>query len=84
MRDVDTARRQRLISEAEVAELKAAAQAVAAAVAVDDFAPAELTGRHAQAARWTAAAAAPSCAAVRGAHRANLTARTIAKFCCIA
>src|SRR5262249_54981756 len=45
VRDVDDARRQHLISEAEVAELKAAAQAVEAAVAVDDFAPAELVHR---------------------------------------
>ena len=45
--DIEAARRQRVISEAEVAELKAAARAVEAAAAVDDFAPAELMRRHA-------------------------------------
>jgi acyl-CoA dehydrogenase len=40
--EIDAARRQAIISEAEAAQLHAAAQAVAAALAVDDFAPEEL------------------------------------------
>jgi acyl-CoA dehydrogenase len=53
VRDVDQARRQGLISEAEASELRAAEQAVAAAIAVDDFAPEELAPRHtADAAPW--------------------------------
>src|SRR5262249_1436928 len=45
VRDVDKALRQGLISEADAAQLHAAAEAVAAAVAVDDFAPEELSPR---------------------------------------
>jgi acyl-CoA dehydrogenase len=41
--DPDQARRQGLINDAEAAQLRAAAEAVAAAVAVDDFAPEELS-----------------------------------------
>jgi acyl-CoA dehydrogenase len=48
LRDVDAARRQGLINDAEVAQLRAAADAVAAAVAVDDFAPEELSPRLAK------------------------------------
>jgi acyl-CoA dehydrogenase len=47
VRDVDDARRQGLISEAEATELRAPADAVAAAIAVDDFAPEELAPRQA-------------------------------------
>jgi len=47
VRDVDDARRQGLITEAEAGELRAAADAVDAAIAVDDFAPEELAPRHA-------------------------------------
>jgi acyl-CoA dehydrogenase len=47
VRDVDKAFRDGLINEAEANELHAAAEAVAAAVAVDDFAPEELSPRHA-------------------------------------
>ena len=39
--------KQRTINEAEADQLKAAADAVAAAVAVDDFAPEEFTARGA-------------------------------------
>jgi acyl-CoA dehydrogenase len=45
--DVEKARQQGLINEAEAAQLSAAAQAVAAAVAVDDFAAEELSPRRA-------------------------------------
>jgi acyl-CoA dehydrogenase len=45
--DIDTARRQGLIGEAEAEQLQAAAQAITAAVAVDDFAPEELSPRRA-------------------------------------
>ena len=45
VRDVDQAKRQALINDAEAAQLHAAAEAVAAAVAVDDFAPEELSPR---------------------------------------
>ncbi len=45
VRDIDKAREQGLINEAEAAQLRAAAEAVAAAVAVDDFAPEELSPR---------------------------------------
>jgi acyl-CoA dehydrogenase len=45
VRDVAKARQQGLINEAEASELSAAAEAVAAAVAVDDFAPEELSPR---------------------------------------
>ena len=41
--DPEQARRQGLINDAEAAQLRAAAEAVAAAVAVDDFAPEELS-----------------------------------------
>ena len=47
VRDIDQALKQRTINAAEAAQLKAAAEAVAAAVAVDDFAPEELTSRGA-------------------------------------
>jgi acyl-CoA dehydrogenase len=47
VRDIDQAQRQRTISADEAAQLKAAAEAVAAAIAVDDFAPEELTARGA-------------------------------------
>ena len=47
VRDVDQAKRQALINDAEAAQLHAAAEAVAAAVAVDDFAPEELSPRQA-------------------------------------
>jgi acyl-CoA dehydrogenase len=48
VRDVNEARKQGLINDAEAAELNAAAEAVAAAVAVDDFAPEEITPRLAR------------------------------------
>jgi acyl-CoA dehydrogenase len=48
VRDVDTAFRQGLINEAEAQQLSAAATAVAAAIAVDDFAPEELSPRQAE------------------------------------
>jgi len=47
VRDVAQAQKQRTISADEAARLKAAAEAVAAAIAVDDFAPEELTARGA-------------------------------------
>jgi acyl-CoA dehydrogenase len=47
VRDVDQAVKQRTISADEAAQLKTAADAVAAAIAVDDFAPEELTSRRA-------------------------------------
>ena len=47
VRDIDQALKQRTITADEAAELKAAADAVAAAIAVDDFAPEELTSRGA-------------------------------------
>jgi ABC-type metal ion transport system substrate-binding protein len=47
MHDIDKAQRQALINDAEAAQLHAAAEAVAAAVAVDDFAPEELSPRQA-------------------------------------
>jgi acyl-CoA dehydrogenase len=46
-RDIDKARQQGVINDGEAAQLHAAAQAVAAAVAVDDFAPEELSLRQA-------------------------------------
>jgi acyl-CoA dehydrogenase len=46
IRDVETARRQNVINDIEAAALHAAAQAVAQAVAVDDFAPEELSRRQ--------------------------------------
>ena len=45
VRDVDQALKQRTINADEAAQLKAAADAVAAAIAVNDFAPEELTSR---------------------------------------
>jgi hypothetical protein len=48
-RDVDKARHEGLITEAEAGELRAAADAVAAAVAVDDFAPEAIAPRLAAA-----------------------------------
>jgi acyl-CoA dehydrogenase len=42
--DIDQAVKQRTINDEEAAQLKQAADAVAAAIAVDDFAPEELTG----------------------------------------
>jgi acyl-CoA dehydrogenase len=47
VRDIDTARQQGLINEAEAGQLRAAAEAVAAAIAVDDFAAEELSPRRA-------------------------------------
>jgi hypothetical protein len=47
VRDIDQAVKQRTITADEAAKLKAAAAAVAAAVAVNDFAPEELTSRGA-------------------------------------
>ena len=46
IRDIETARRQNVINDSEAAALHAAAQAVAEAVAVDDFAPEEITRRQ--------------------------------------
>jgi len=45
-RDIEKARREGLITDAEASELRAAAAAVAAAVAVDDFAPEALSPRQ--------------------------------------
>jgi acyl-CoA dehydrogenase len=47
VRDVDQAVKQRTITVEESAQLKATADAVSAAIAVDDFAPEELTSRGA-------------------------------------
>jgi acyl-CoA dehydrogenase len=47
VRDIGQAERQRTIDATEVAQLREAAEAVAAAIAVDDFAPEELTSRGA-------------------------------------
>jgi acyl-CoA dehydrogenase len=47
VRDIDQALAQRTISANEAAQLRAAAEAVSAAIAVDDFAPEELTSRGA-------------------------------------
>jgi len=47
VRDVDQAVKQRTINADEAAQLKAAADAVSAAIAVNDFAPEELTSRGA-------------------------------------
>jgi acyl-CoA dehydrogenase len=47
VRDVDQALQQRTINDDEATQLREAADAVAAAIAVDDFAPEELTGRGA-------------------------------------
>jgi acyl-CoA dehydrogenase len=43
--DIDQAVKQGTINKDEAVQLKAAAEAVAAAIAVDDFAPEELTSR---------------------------------------
>lgn len=45
VRDIDQAVKQRTINADEAAQLKAAADAVSAAIAVNDFAPEELTAR---------------------------------------
>jgi len=47
VRDIDQALKQRTTTADEAQRLKAAAEAVAAAIAVNDFAPEELTGRGA-------------------------------------
>jgi acyl-CoA dehydrogenase len=47
IRDIDKAQQQSVINDGEAAQLHAAAQAVAAAVAVDDFAPEELSPQRA-------------------------------------
>jgi acyl-CoA dehydrogenase len=47
LRDIEKARQQNVINDVEAAQLHAAAEAVAAAVAVDDFAPEELSPRRA-------------------------------------
>ena len=47
VRDIEQAKRQALINDAEAAQLHAAAEAIAAAIAVDDFAPEELSPRRA-------------------------------------
>jgi len=47
VRDIDQALKQRTITADEAAQLNATASAVAAAIAVDDFAPEELTSRGA-------------------------------------
>jgi acyl-CoA dehydrogenase len=47
IRDIGEARAQNLINDAEAEKLRAAADAVAAAIAVDDFAPEELARRRA-------------------------------------
>ena len=46
VRDIEAARQQNIINDIEAAALHAAAQAVAEAVAVDDFAPEEITRRQ--------------------------------------
>ena len=56
IRDIDAARAQRVITDAEAQNLRAAADAVAAAIAVDDFSPEELAPRQASDAaplQWT-------------------------------
>ncbi|MCC6781042.1 MAG: acyl-CoA dehydrogenase [Hyphomicrobiales bacterium] len=57
VRDIEEARLQHIVSDAEAAELAAAAKAVEAAVAVDDFGPEELAQRHTveHHRRWSAA-----------------------------
>jgi acyl-CoA dehydrogenase len=47
IREIELARQRDIINDAEAAQLRIAAQAVAAAVAVDDFAPEELSARRA-------------------------------------
>jgi acyl-CoA dehydrogenase len=47
VRDIEKARQQNVINDVEAAQLHAAAEAVAAAVAVDDFAPEELSRQRA-------------------------------------
>ncbi len=46
VRDIGKARAQGLINDAEAAQLEELAKAIAAAIAVDDFAPEELVRRH--------------------------------------
>jgi acyl-CoA dehydrogenase len=46
VRDIATAENQRVITSEEAAQLKVAAEAAAAVIAVDDFAPEELSPRH--------------------------------------
>jgi acyl-CoA dehydrogenase len=46
VRDIGKARAQGLINDAEAAQLEELAKAIAAAIAVDDFAPEELVSRH--------------------------------------
>src|SRR5437899_95092 len=56
IRDIDAACAQRVITDAEAKELRATADAVAAAIAVDDFSPEELAPRQAADAaplQWT-------------------------------
>jgi acyl-CoA dehydrogenase len=48
IRDIEEARQRNLIDDAEAAELRTATEAVAAAIAVDDFSPDELTGPRAR------------------------------------
>jgi acyl-CoA dehydrogenase len=47
IREIELARQKDIINDAEAAQLRIAAQAVVAAVAVDDFAPEELSARRA-------------------------------------
>jgi len=48
VRDIEKARAQNVINDSEAEALHAAAQAVASAVAVDDFSPEELSQRRVQ------------------------------------
>ena len=47
VRDIEQARQRDLINDVEAAQLRAADQAVAAAIAVDDFSPHELSAHRA-------------------------------------
>jgi acyl-CoA dehydrogenase len=67
VRDVDAALAQRLITAAEAGQLRAAADAVAAAIAVDDFAPEDLAPRQ------TSDAAAADAAPLQWDQRARQT-----------
>src|SRR5262249_17450259 len=72
MRDVEKARQEGLITDAEAEKLRAAADAVAAAVAVDDFAPEALSPRQAADAvpcKWNPAKRHPRPAAPVGRER---------------
>jgi len=73
IRDVEAARQQGLITDAEANELRAAADAVAAAVAVDDFAPEALSPRQAAAdpvpLKWNLFKRQPRAAASAGRER---------------